>query len=109
MPPFGEGHAKVGGRKRGVPNKLTREVQRFCLALVQDPEYAKKFAEDFKARRVAPGLEAMVWAYAYGRPRQQLEIVHNDEFRTVDDSAPTGAEGRRPIDVTALPERREVK
>jgi hypothetical protein len=70
---------KTGGRQKGTPNKLTAEARAICLALVRDPVYLMKFSQDFRDRKVPPGVESMVWGYAYGRPRMQLEVVHNED------------------------------
>jgi hypothetical protein len=49
-------------------------VKEFCRRLVQDPAYVEKFERDFCARRLSIPLEQMVWAYAYGRPMQAVEL-----------------------------------
>jgi hypothetical protein len=62
------------GRKKGVPNKASLEAKEFCRRLVQDPAYVEKFERAFRERRLSIPLEQMVWAYAYGRPMQAVEL-----------------------------------
>ena len=62
------------GRPKGVPNKVTVEAQQACAALVDDPVYREKLLADLRLREVAPGIEAMLWHYAKGKPKEQLEL-----------------------------------
>ncbi len=62
------------GRKKGVPNKVTVEAQKACEALVDDPIYREKLLTDLRLREVAPGIEAMLWHYAKGKPKEQVEL-----------------------------------
>jgi hypothetical protein len=62
------------GRTLGVPNKATLEAKEFCRGLISDPEYQTKFVKAWRARRLPPGLESMVWSYAFGRPSQYAEV-----------------------------------
>ena len=67
------------GRKKGVPNKVTVEAQRACEALVDDPVYRAKLLADLRLRELAPGIEAMLWHYAKGKPKEQFE--HSGELK----------------------------
>ncbi len=69
------------GRKKGVPNKVTVEAQKACAALVDDPVYREKLLTDLRKREVAPGIEAMLWHYAKGKPKEQVE--HSGTLETV--------------------------
>jgi len=42
--------------------------------LVNDVDYQYRFRDDFRKRRVHPITELMVWAYAIGRPKDQIEM-----------------------------------
>ena len=48
------------GRKRGTPNKVTVEAQKACAAIVDDPAYREKLLAAARARKLAPGFEAML-------------------------------------------------
>jgi len=45
-----------------------------AIAMVTDPAYLKKFRQRLLSGKINPVLERMAWEFAYGRPRQQLEI-----------------------------------
>ena len=62
------------GRKKGVPNKVTVEAQKACEALVDDPVYRAKLLTDLRRRELPPGIEAMLWHYAKGKPKEQVEL-----------------------------------
>lgn len=62
------------GRKKGVPNTATIEARVFCRRLVADPVYVGRFSRAFVARRLHRQLEAMVWAYAFGRPSHVIDV-----------------------------------
>ena len=74
------------GRPKGALNKATLEIKAFARALVADPTYREKLLKDFKARKLAPAIEALYLAYGYGRPKEQVEIaivkpLSDDELR----------------------------
>ena len=61
------------GRKKGVPNKATAEVRAACAAIVDDPTYRRQLIARAKAGKLAPALECMLWHYAKGKPKEQVE------------------------------------
>ncbi len=69
------------GRPKGVPNKVTVEVQKACEALIDDPVYREKLLADLRLREVAPAIEVMLWSYAKGKPKEQIE--HSGSIDTV--------------------------
>ncbi len=64
---------KTGGRRKGTSNKVTAEAKAVCAAIVDDPTYRKKLIARAKAGELAPAIEAMLWHYAYGKPKEQVE------------------------------------
>jgi hypothetical protein len=63
------------GRPKGVPNKATQQVKELARRLVEDPEYLKKLGAGLRKRKgVAPAVETLLWHYAYGKPKEQIEI-----------------------------------
>jgi len=87
---FKPGHGKHGGRASGVPNKVTGQARELAIELVTDPTYLKKFKQRLLSGRINPALEKMAWEFAFGRPRQQLEIDWSE-------SAPLGINTVRAI------------
>jgi hypothetical protein len=69
--PFKKGQ---GGRPKGVGNKVTREIRDLAQALFDDAYWARKRME-IHGGRCHPSIEAKLLAYAYGEPKQQLEVT----------------------------------
>ena len=62
------------GRPKGVPNKTTIQVKELCRGLVEDGIYQTKFQRDWRARRLPPRIEELVWHYAYGKPTSAVDL-----------------------------------
>ena len=69
--PFVKGDPRAG-RPKGRQNDLTVEVREAAQRIVQDPDYLKELAVRLKAGR-APAVEILLWHYAYGRPKEQVQ------------------------------------
>ena len=72
---FARGHEKVGGRRKGVPNKATAAVRELARDLVVDHEYLKRLQQRLK-RGQAGSMETMLWQYAFGRPTERPETTN---------------------------------
>lgn len=58
------------------------EARMFALSIVRDPEYRKNLLIYARARMLPPAIEAMLWAYAYGRPVERVDVnVSQDPSR----------------------------
>ena len=66
---------KTGGRRKGTPNKVTAEVRVVCAAILDDPTYRTNLTARARAGTLAPAVEAMLWHYAFGKPRESLEVT----------------------------------
>jgi len=62
------------GRKKGTPNKISVEVRRLVSDLMTDADYQRRLRADFRQRRVHPTIEALIWTYHLGKPKQQIEL-----------------------------------
>jgi hypothetical protein len=69
-----KGTPKTGGRSKGTPNKATVEVRTLCQRLIEDPEYQTRFKARLLEGALPPGVEQMVWGYAYGKPKETVEL-----------------------------------
>jgi hypothetical protein len=56
-----------------VPNRVTAAAKVACVELVDDPVYRARLARDLRLRKVAPAIEAMLWYYAKGKPKEIIE------------------------------------
>lgn len=72
------------GRPKGVPNKITVEAKAVAEALVDDPIHREKLAVDVQARKVAPVIEQMLWAYAFGKSKDVIEFDGRVNVRDLD-------------------------
>ncbi len=70
---FKKCRGKTGGRTKGTPNKGTAEGRALCRELVVDKEYQRRFRERFVRGELSANFEALVWHYAFGKPRQTEE------------------------------------
>ncbi len=78
---FVKGHPPyIGpGRPKGSLNQRTLEAKAFARQLVSSPTYLRKLQADLNERNVEASIEAMVWHYAYGKPKESLEVQCNLE------------------------------
>lgn len=72
------------GRPPGVPNKLSRAAKAEALRLLEDPDYRAAFADAWKTRKIAPQIEMMVWHYAYGKPKETLQLESKTQPQMVE-------------------------
>ena len=69
---------KTGGRQKSTPNKVTKEVRDFARGVLEDPEYQAGVKLMFKAmspEKVPAHYVTIMYHYAYGQPKRELEIT----------------------------------
>ncbi|HMF11591.1 MAG TPA: DUF5681 domain-containing protein [Gemmataceae bacterium] len=66
------------GRPKGTRNKVTVDAQQTAAALVDDPIYRAKLARDLRGRKVPPLIEQMLWHYAKGKPKDELQVTGSE-------------------------------
>ena len=71
---------KTGGRLPGSLNKATVELKQACAELVDDPEYRRNLATRLRAGELSPAVECMLWHYAKGKPKDEVESAQKIEF-----------------------------
>jgi hypothetical protein len=72
--PFKPGE-RTAGRQKGTPNKATIEVKEAARLLVEDESYRKNLQARLKSGECAPAVESMLWHYAYGKPKEMVELT----------------------------------
>ena len=80
---FEPGHAKLGGRRTGTPNRVGREARELARRLLDDPEYWNSLKARL-ARGQAPRVEIHLWELAYGKPRGELDDAPEGADPTLD-------------------------
>ena len=68
----------VGGGTRTTAS-TRHDAQRFCREIVSSDIYRKGLKERADKGDLAPALEAMLWAYAYGKPVEQVRMTIETE------------------------------
>jgi hypothetical protein len=71
--PFQKGHKKLGGRKRGTPNKATRDVKEFFAEFMSSPEYQDNIRQRILAGRAVP-IEQVGLYYTAGKPTEKVAV-----------------------------------
>jgi len=59
------------GRPKGSQNKHTIEAKELARQLVSNPTYRQQLQARLRAGE-AGAMEPMLWAYAFGKPKEQL-------------------------------------
>ena len=66
------------GRPKGVKNKATIEIRDFARAILDSEAYQKSLARRVVDGTLAPGIEALIYHYAYGKPKEIVEHTGPD-------------------------------
>lgn len=62
------------GRKKGVPNKATREIKDVAAGLLGDAAYVEALKVRLR-RGTAGAVEPLLYHYAYGKPKDTTEVT----------------------------------
>lgn len=63
-----------GGRPKGSQNKVLVEARAACAAIIDDPEYRANLAKRARAGKLKPQTENLLWHYAKGVPKQEIDL-----------------------------------
>jgi len=88
------------GRLPGTKNRATIEAREFAKRLIDDEEYR----EALRRRMVngtAGSIEAVIWAYAYGKPVDRIETGPRGAFNELTNEQ---LKGRLLAALTAMPQ-----
>ncbi len=72
---FVKGHPPYNGpgRPKGCQNKHTIEAKALPRGLLNDKTYRRNLQKRLRTGE-AGAMEPMLWAYAFGKPKEQLEM-----------------------------------
>lgn len=69
---------KTGGRRKGTPNKATRDIQEFLTPIFdtafRDKRFAKRLLDEIVFLRIDTKLLGLLLAYRFGKPPQKVEL-----------------------------------
>lgn len=60
-----------GGSRKGIPNKRSAGIEAFARSIVENPDYQTNLLKRAQGGELAPPVETMLFAYAYGKPTEQ--------------------------------------
>ena len=75
------------GRPKGSPNKRTKEAREIARKFATDKIYQKRLLQRLRAGK-AGSMEPILWYYAYGKPKDEIEFkgslaaLTDDELNT---------------------------
>jgi hypothetical protein len=73
--PFANGvSGNPRGKRKGVPNKVTREAKALAKSIVEDAEVQAKLLSQARLGKLAPPVMAMLFHYAYGKPKETVAV-----------------------------------
>lgn len=75
--PFEKGDPRAG-RPKGTLNKATVEVREMARGLVESDEYVASVRVRVQLGTLPPAVETMLWHYAYGKPKELVELTGKD-------------------------------
>lgn len=78
--PFTKGTPKPpnSGRKKGTPNRYAGDIGAFARSVVEDITYQANLLKRAQGGELAPPVETMLFAYAYGKPMEQRQDDRDD-------------------------------
>lgn len=74
--PFVKGDPRAG-RPKGIQNKTTVEIREFARWVLESAKYRKALVRRILAGE-AQAIEQLLFFYAYGKPRERLEVTTHD-------------------------------
>lgn len=74
---------KRGGRHGPPPKSTTDEARKLSRKLLNDSAYRKALIRRLRAGTIQPGVEALLYYFAYGKPRETIETAHETQVKIV--------------------------
>jgi hypothetical protein len=80
--PFEKGDRRAG-RPKGRLNETTIEVRQLARELIEDSEYRANLRARLITGECSPPVETMLWHYAYGKPKESIELTGKDAVTNI--------------------------
>lgn len=76
---------KTGGRRKGTPNKATRDVQEFVDRVFKQIDPLEKTAQllEGESEKVQAGVLLRLLEYRYGKPKESIELSGSIDFSEI--------------------------
>lgn len=68
-----QANLRRGGPGRKKQTEQDKEVRRVSKKLLTSPAYQRRLKARLESGTIQPGVEAMLWYYAYGKPPETVE------------------------------------
>ncbi len=62
------------GRPAGIPNKATQAIRQAAKAFVEDQQGQRKMLQQYRSGRLHPAIVTLLHHYAYGKPKETIDI-----------------------------------
>jgi hypothetical protein len=69
------------GRPRGARNRATLSAKVFAESVLHDPAVQARILDDARRGRLAPQVLTLLMAYAWGKPKEHIELQAIEELR----------------------------
>jgi hypothetical protein len=99
--PFQKGRKKVGGRKRGTPNRSTTEVKMWAEACFSNPRWRRAIMKLMVAGK-APATVQYILMLLGGRPKNVVEVQSDTQPSVGDQFAEQLLEGMTPDQIASV-------
>ena len=93
---------ELRGEQARLTKALKKEIQGLARYLVEDPLYLLGLKARLLSGHLHPTIEALLFAYAYGKPKERVEVRHASIVRIIHEFA--GEEEPKPIEGVVVPQ-----
>jgi len=79
-------HLKRGGspgRPKGVPNKATQAIKAFASELLSLEKYKARLINRLETGKIHPAIEVLLYHYAYGKPRDVVQVEGSESLSEI--------------------------
>lgn len=71
------------GRPKGVPNKATTHIKELATRILNTPAYLANLQKRVESGKVHPAVESMLHHYAYGKPKDVVQVEGSESLAEI--------------------------